>query len=86
MSQALVFALIGSLAGCSRHQDVFEGLDVFEELLGWVHCLPSLSGMNAPLPDDVDAFTPVIEPVKVRSGILIWIFARRQSIVVREQR
>ena len=60
LSQALVFALIGSLASCPRHENVLDGFEFFEELLDRIHGSPLLAGMTAPLPDDVDAFTPVI--------------------------
>ena len=43
ISQELVLALIGSLAGGPCHQDVLEGLDIFEELLCWIHGSPLLS-------------------------------------------
>jgi hypothetical protein len=44
ISQALVFALIGSLASCPRHEDVFDGFEFFEELLDRIHGSPLLAG------------------------------------------
>ena len=49
VSQALVFALIGSLASCPRHEDVLDGFEIFKELLDRIHGSPLLGGMTGSL-------------------------------------